>query len=58
LTCDERVTWSLTLIEEHRLRVVKNGVLRRIFGPKREQLAGTDNLEGKVHSEDLGVDGR
>jgi hypothetical protein len=25
-------TWSLTLREEHRLRVIENGVLRRIFG--------------------------
>jgi hypothetical protein len=30
-------TWSLTLGEEHRLRVVENRVLRRIFGPKREE---------------------
>jgi hypothetical protein len=29
-------TWSLTLSEEHRLRVFENRVLRRIFGPKRE----------------------
>jgi hypothetical protein len=29
-------TWSLTLGEEHRLRVLENRVLRRIFGPKRE----------------------
>jgi hypothetical protein len=29
-------TWSLTLREEHRLRVCENRVLRRIFGPKRE----------------------
>jgi hypothetical protein len=29
-------TWSLTLREEHRLRVVEKRVLRRIFGPKRE----------------------
>jgi hypothetical protein len=28
-------TWSLTLREKHRLRVFKNKVLRRIFGPKR-----------------------
>jgi hypothetical protein len=27
-------TWSLTLREEHRLRVFENRVLRRIFGPK------------------------
>jgi hypothetical protein len=30
-------TWSLTLGEEHRLRVFENRVLRRIFGPKREE---------------------
>jgi hypothetical protein len=29
-------TWSLTLGEEHKLRVFENRVLRRIFGPKRE----------------------
>jgi hypothetical protein len=28
--------WSLTLREEHRLRVFENRVLRRIFGPKRD----------------------
>jgi len=28
-------TFSLTLKEEHWLRVFKNGVLREIFGPKR-----------------------
>jgi hypothetical protein len=30
-------TWSLTLREEHRLRVFENRVLRKIFGPKREE---------------------
>jgi len=30
--------WSLTLREEHRLRVFENGVLRRIFGPKRDEV--------------------
>ena len=29
-------TWSLTLWEEHRLKVYENKVLRRIFGPKRD----------------------
>jgi hypothetical protein len=29
--------WCLTLREEHRLRVFENRVLRRIFGPKREE---------------------
>jgi hypothetical protein len=28
-------TWSLTLREEHRLRVFENRVLRKISGPKR-----------------------
>jgi hypothetical protein len=33
-------TWSLTLREEHRLSAFENRVLRRIFGPKREEMAG------------------
>jgi len=33
-------TWSLTLMEERRLRVFENRVLRRVFGPKRDELAG------------------
>ena len=33
-------TWSLTLREEHRLRVFENRVLRRIFGPKRDGVTG------------------
>jgi hypothetical protein len=31
-------TWSLTLTEERRLRVFENRVLRRIFGPKRNEV--------------------
>jgi hypothetical protein len=31
-------TWSLALREEHRLRVLENRVLRRIFGPKRDAM--------------------
>jgi hypothetical protein len=34
------VTWSLTLREEHRLRVFENRVLRRIFEPKRDEVTG------------------
>jgi hypothetical protein len=34
-------TWSLTLKEEHRLRVFENRVLRRISGPKREEVRET-----------------
>jgi hypothetical protein len=33
-------TWSLALREEHRLRVFENRVLRRIFGPKRDEVTG------------------
>jgi hypothetical protein len=33
-------TCSLTLREEHRLRVFENRVLRRIFGPKRDEVTG------------------
>jgi hypothetical protein len=33
-------TWSLTLREDHRLRVFENRVLRRIFGPKRDEVTG------------------
>jgi hypothetical protein len=38
--------WSLTLREEHRLRVFENSVLTRIFGPKREE----DRSWRKLHS--------
>ena len=31
-------TWSLTLRDERRLRVFENRVLRRIFGPKRDEV--------------------
>jgi hypothetical protein len=31
---------ALTLREEHRLKVFENRMLRRIFGPKREEVAG------------------
>jgi hypothetical protein len=33
-------TWSLTLSEEHRLRVLENRELRKIFGPNREKVVG------------------
>ena len=33
-------TWSLTLREEHKLRVFENRVLRRIFGHKRDEVTG------------------
>jgi len=31
-------TWSLTLREERRLRVFENRVLRKVFGPKRDEM--------------------
>jgi hypothetical protein len=34
-------TWSLTTREEHRLRVFENRVLKRIFGPKRDEVSGS-----------------
>jgi hypothetical protein len=43
-------TWSLTLKEEHRLRVFENRVLRRIFGPKRDEVIGGWR---KLHNEEL-----
>jgi len=43
-------TWSLTLREEHRLRVFENRVLRRVFGPKRDEVTGEWR---KLHNEDL-----
>jgi len=33
-------TWSLTLREEHKLRVFENRVLRRIFGPREHEVTG------------------
>jgi hypothetical protein len=43
-------TWSLILREEHRLRVFENRVLRRIFGPKRDEVTGEWI---KLHNEEL-----
>jgi hypothetical protein len=33
-------TWSLTLNEEHRLRVFENKMLKRVFELKKDELAG------------------
>jgi len=44
------VTWLLTLREERRLRVFDNRVLRRIFGPRRDEL--TRELR-KLHMRNL-----
>ena len=46
-TCE---TWSLTLREEHMLVCSTKGVLRRIFGPKRDEVTGEWR---KLHNEEL-----
>jgi hypothetical protein len=43
-------TWTLTLREEHRLRVFENRMLRRIFGPKRDEVTGEWR---KFHNKEL-----
>jgi hypothetical protein len=43
-------TWSLTVREEHKLKVFENRVLRRIFGPKRDGVTGGCK---KLHNEEL-----
>jgi hypothetical protein len=43
-------TWSLTLREKRRLRVFGNRVLRRIFGPKRDEVTGKYRI---LHNEKL-----
>jgi len=43
-------TWSLTLREERKLRVFENMALRRIFGPRRDEVTG--EWKG-LHNEEL-----
>jgi len=43
-------TWSLTLRAERRQRVFENRVLRRIFGPKRDEVTGEWR---KLYNEEL-----
>jgi hypothetical protein len=43
-------TWSLTLRDERRQRVFENRVLRRVFGPKRDEVTGEWR---KLHNEEL-----
>jgi len=43
-------SWSLISREERRLRVFENRVLRRIFGPKRDEVTGEWR---KLHNEEL-----
>ena len=46
-------TWSLTLREERRLRVFENRVLRRVFGPKRDELTGESRKPRNEELNDL-----
>jgi hypothetical protein len=43
-------TWSLTLKEEHKLRMLEYRVLRSVFGPKRDEVTGEWR---KLHNEEL-----
>ncbi|KAJ4426317.1 hypothetical protein ANN_27131 [Periplaneta americana] len=43
-------TWTLTLREEHRLKVFENKVLRKIFGAKRDEVTGEWR---KLHNTEL-----
>ena len=43
-------TWLVTLREERRLRVFENRVLRRVFGPKRDEVIAEWR---KLHNEEL-----
>jgi hypothetical protein len=45
-------TWSLTLREQHTLRVFENRVLREIFGPKTDEVTGQWR---KLHKEELHI---
>ena len=43
-------TWSTTLREERKLRAFENMVLRRIFGPRKDEVTGEWR---RLHNEDL-----
>jgi hypothetical protein len=43
-------TWSVILREEHKLRVIENRVLRRLFGMKRDEVTGEWR---ELHNEEL-----
>jgi hypothetical protein len=44
------VKLGLTLREEHRLRVFENRVLRKVLGPKRDEVTGKSR---RLHNEEL-----
>jgi len=43
-------TWSLTMRQKHRLRMLESRLLIKIFGPKRDEVAG---VWRKLHNEEL-----
>lgn len=43
-------SWSTTLADEHKLRVFENKVLRKIYGPKRDEMTGEWR---RLHNEEL-----
>ena len=43
-------TWSIILRKERRLGVFENRVLRRLFGPKRDEVTGEGR---KLHNEEF-----
>jgi hypothetical protein len=45
--CD---TWSLAIREEHRMRVFENRVLRRMYGPRSDEVKGGRR---RLHNEEL-----
>jgi hypothetical protein len=47
-----RATWSVKPMEEHRLMVIENRVIRRIFGPKRDEVTGEWR---KLHNEEFHI---
>jgi hypothetical protein len=46
-------TFSVTLKEEHRLRVFENRMPRKIFGPKRDEVMGYCGYCRKLHNGEL-----
>jgi hypothetical protein len=44
-------SWSLTLREKYRLRVSENRMLRRIFGPRKDEVTGNwRKLHNELHN--------
>ena len=46
-------TWYLTLREEYRQRVFENSILRRIFGPKRDEMVNNEELHSLCRSPNI-----